>query len=158
MEVPFLPTKWDLAAIWVVAHARMQFKKLPHAFAVNTAPGNPSLAIREMTNQGLKSFASRKVAGNLASFKHFVTRSNCPAPVPAYVKESLHRFIQLQVHFSLFYFPQPLLFSLKRSETQIPLCEIEPRKRLQLVPDNVTLNHILKIITLDMNIDLRKRK
>jgi hypothetical protein len=58
----------------------------------------------------------------LASFKHFVTRSNCPTPVPAYVKESLHCFIQLQVHFPLFYFPQPLLFSLKRSETQIPSC------------------------------------
>jgi hypothetical protein len=50
MEVSCLPTKRDLARIRLIAHARMQFKQLPHALAVNTSTRNPGLTTREMTD------------------------------------------------------------------------------------------------------------
>lgn len=49
-------------------------------------------------------------------------------------------------------------FLWKEVKLRFHYVKLNQGKDLQLVPDNVTLNHILKIITLDMNIDLRKRK
>lgn len=50
MAVSHLPTKRDLARIGLTANPRMQFKQLPHAFAVNAATRNPGLTTREMTD------------------------------------------------------------------------------------------------------------
>ena len=50
IEVSFLPAKRDLAGIRVIAQARMQFKQLPHALAVNTSSRNSGLTTGEVTD------------------------------------------------------------------------------------------------------------
>ena len=49
-QVSFSPAKRNLAGIRLIAHTRMQFEKLPHAFAVNAATWDPGLTFGEMTN------------------------------------------------------------------------------------------------------------
>ena len=48
MEVSCLLAKRDLARIRVIVQARMQFKQLPHALAVNTSTRNSSLTTGEV--------------------------------------------------------------------------------------------------------------
>ena len=48
MEVSCLPAKRDLARIRVIAQARMQFKQLPYALAVNTSTRNSGLTTGEV--------------------------------------------------------------------------------------------------------------
>lgn len=45
-----LPTERDLATIRFTAHPGVQFKKLPHALAVNTSAGDSGLAAGEMAD------------------------------------------------------------------------------------------------------------
>lgn len=90
----------------------MKFKKLPHSLAVYTSTRNSNLTYGEMPDQSFNTFTSRVTTRDLVSFKNFITRTNRSTSIFAYMNQCFHCLVQLQIHFFLLEFLQPLFFPL----------------------------------------------